>query len=525
MEYSREQLEGDSRLREIVDKKLGLAHEAIAVRARDDVNIFAEYVFGHKQHPWHRELQRLYTEHDSMCVDAPVEHGKSTQTLIRVCWEIGRNPNVLIGYFSNSATLPERQMRVVVMTLNSERYKRVFPEIKILRSNGSELFVERETVAKDPTLVCMGIGGAIIGSRLTHIVLDDIQDFDNTWTEHERRKLWSRIESTVSGRRLAGGKLWDIGTPWNITDARHQLRKTPGFTLAVFDAVAGTTYRLNGRSVDLPGGDPLGLWSTPYKDPISGQMYGWPPERLEKRRKEMTHMEFDRQFRCKAASGSLQIFGEDHILRALKMGRGFKLPGKAMDGEPVLTAIDLAVSRESYADKTVLFTGTVRMFASGFKFVPLDVRSGRWELMRIVEEARDVLNLFPQHMGFTVENNQAQDYIVQLMDDASALRGMGWNDAEIFRLRVRPHTTGTNKWNPVIGVRAMAADFENDKWILPADADGVPLPEVNEIVDGLLGFDPGSHTADHVMAMWIWVEQARRFASGYDDLWARVGLG
>ena len=517
----------DAAYKGTIAHRLDLVSEAMAAHSRTDPNDFLHFIFGHKQHAWHRELQRLLTKFPRLCVDAPVEHGKTTQVVARICWEIGRNPDAMIGYFSNSTVLPERVIRTVRGVLESEKFAQVFPGIKVRKATTSEVWVERHGGGMHPTLLGLGIGGSIIGSRLTHLVLDDIQDFQNTWTDHERKKLWELLQSTVLNRLLQNGVLWDIGTPWHVLDARHQLRRLFGYHYARFDATIGETYELDGQRVPLKNGDAEGLWSATYTNPINGQMFGFPTARLVEKRRQMPHLEYDRQFRCIASAGSLRIFDPEALDRAVKAGRGFAMPGRAHENDPVLSGVDLAVARDSYADETVIHTGTVREYAGGPRFLPLDIRHGHWEVTRIFEEMRTVLGLYPNHLGFTIEDNAAQDYLIQMLNNPKHLRGLGWSDTEIARLRVRPFTTtAKNKWSNTIGVRAMAADFEQDRWILPSDEYGNALPEVQLLVDGLLGFDPSSHTSDHVMAAWLFLEQARRYGVGSaDDLWAQVGLG
>jgi len=157
---------------------------------------------------------------------------------------------------------------------------------------------------------------------------------------------------------------------------------------------------------------------------------------------------------------------------------------------------------------------------------PFDIRHGRWELAEIIREMLNVLRAFPNHLGFRIETNAAQAYLAQLCNDSRALRGMGWTDFDIARLKVIPHvTTAQYKFDPIIGVRGMSADFENDKWILPCNAHGVPEPAIQSFIDGMIAFDPMSHTSDFLMAGWLWTEQMRKYSgTSADDLWERYGI-
>lgn len=522
--------ERDPRIRRALLDRRDLGHRALLEACWRDVNVFAHYVFGAQPATWHYVLQALYSRHSLLCVDAPVEHGKTTQTFMRVCWEIGKNPAAMIGYFSNSTLLPERVVRAVRQTIEGNaRYREVFPHVTLVRANSQELWVERQGGGIHPTLIGLGVGGSIIGSRFTHIILDDIQDFANTWSENERRKLWELLQSTVLNRRLQSGVLWDIGTPWHVQDARHKLRRLPGYTLARFDATRGLQYELDGMLHPIPRGDARGLWPDIVTDAQTGMKFGgWGPERLDEKRSQMTAVEFDRQFRCIPSSGSLRIFNPDDVTACLALGRGLPWPQIGEPGEVVITGVDLAIGKQDFHDEVVLATCAGRIAPSGQPAItPLRVAAGRGEVPWIARQFLQVLRCYPWHAEFVVENNQAQDYLVQALKDHRMLKAWGWSDLDIARLRVRPHTTtARNKWSDVVGIRAMAADFEQRRWILPCDERGLPYPEIQSLVDGLLAFDPGGHTSDYVMAFWMASENLRsRVGMSGDSMWTRFGLG
>jgi len=461
-------------------------------RCRVDINTFIEYVLGVKQHPFHRKLQNLANTHQHLCLDAPVEHGKSFQmSVARPLWLIGNNPYHTLAIVSNSIDHPIRCLELIRQHLmHNDRLHEVFPNLKLKQNTKTDVTIERgNTSLKDPTLLAVGIGGMIIGRRFSGLILDDIQDFDNTYTHEQRRKLWSILESTVLNRVLQEGFVIDIGTPWHVEDARAQLRNMEGYRYFRFDAMDG-------------------LWPETYKDPTTGHVYGFPPERLELKRKQMTSMEFDRQYRCVSSSGSLAVFRSEMFDKAKNMGRGLNLGRNVSPQLAVVSGVDLALTKRETGDKTVIVTGTVD---GNIKEI-LDIRAGRWEINEIAKQILEVLRLYgAQHYGFRVENNACQGYVHQVLQNREMMKSLGATDREFENIRIYSHYTGPKKYDPMVGIRALAADFEHERVRLPCSEDGVPDRHISDLITGFLSWDPLAHTSDFVMAYWLWYEQIRRF--------------
>src|SRR5262249_42956609 len=73
-----------------------------ARKARLDPATFAEFAFTDacgrpmRLGVVHRELQAFLTSAARGLVELPRDHGKTVQVLIRVIWELGRNPNLRV---------------------------------------------------------------------------------------------------------------------------------------------------------------------------------------------------------------------------------------------------------------------------------------------------------------------------------------------------------------------------------------------------------------------------------------------
>src|SRR5260221_2700119 len=80
-------------------------------QARLDPVAFAEFAFADESGgrmrlaAIHHELQAFLSIGSRALVELPRDHGKTVQVLIRIVWELGRNPNLRVLLASGSAAL------------------------------------------------------------------------------------------------------------------------------------------------------------------------------------------------------------------------------------------------------------------------------------------------------------------------------------------------------------------------------------------------------------------------------------
>jgi hypothetical protein len=75
------------------------------------------------------------------------------------------------------------------------------------------------------TVTAYGTGSSIVGSRSDLLIGDDLLDFDNTRTSHQRSLVESWFYNSFLTRRKAGGRVIMIGTSWNSEDLLAKIRK------------------------------------------------------------------------------------------------------------------------------------------------------------------------------------------------------------------------------------------------------------------------------------------------------------
>ena len=460
--------------------KVAYAKDRCCQAARKSPNVFLEHVLRDEetgrrllQAPLHKEWQDLCTKEKWLLIWSHVESGKTSQISVgRTLWEIGRDRSIRCAIVSNTQEQAKKVVGAIAKYIEqSQALHEVFPELQ--RGDiwtQSSLAVKRDTVSKDPTVQAFGIHGAVLGSRIDLLIMDDILDFENCRTPALRQELWDWIHATLMGRLTRNARIWTVGTAFHPDDTLHRFAS-----------------KSHVHSVRYPILDPkTGKSRWPEK---------WPIERIEQRRQEMEHapVEWARQFLCVARDNSQARFKQEWIDTAIKLGAGKRMafalqriPGRCR----VYTGVDLAVQRHSAAGETVLFT--ILVHPNETREV-LNIQAGKWGGPEIVDRVVDTHRRYMSIM--VVENNAAQDFIVQFTRAS-------------FAIPIRPFTTGRNKAHPEFGVESLAAEMAGGKWIIPNE-NGRLDPEVQEWITEMLYYEPTAHTGDRLMASWFAREGVR----------------
>lgn len=497
---------------EDVKKAAKRARELRATVARHDPNVFCRYVLRDErngkpilQAPMHKRWHELMNEHDRLVMWSHVEGGKTTQIAIgRTLYELGNDPGLRVAVVSNTADLAKKMTRLIGQYIEkSNELHDVFPHLRptndpSLPWKAQALTVQRDIMGgKDPSVQATGVHGNIIGSRIDLLILDDILDHENTHTPGPRADVLQWIKSSLFSRLTEHARVWIVGNAWHPEDAMHMLEKEERFHGYRFPVVA-----------------PDGALTWPER---------WSKERIELARKDFGPLEYARQLLCQARDDSSSRFKKEWIDECVKAGDGlpwcehisdvgidyafeegltesekeaardtvWRLSGACA----VVTGVDLAVQRHSSADETVLFT--VLVLPKGERQL-LNIRSGKWTGPEIIRQIQKVHEDFGGIV--VVENNAAQDYIVQFLRDETAVPVKGF-------------TTGKQKAHPEFGVEGLATELANGKWLIPNN-NGVMHKEVDQWVSELLFYDPREHTGDRVMASWFAREGSRLFDAG-----------
>lgn len=451
-------------------------------RAREDPNAFIEYagrIEGGglaKQAEMHREWQDMVSNNDHVVLWAPVYHGKSQQlSRWRVEWELGRNPSLRVCIISETEKQPKKILGAIQTDiLENDRLHDVFPNLKpssgrrkIWRDDA--IMLQRDDVLLDPTIQVVGAHGALLGSRLDLVVLDDILNQMNTLTDYQREKMFEWLTQTVFSRLTHGGRIWVIGTAWHDEDAMHRLSRSEAFVSKKYAA----TY-FDSEGIEHPSCPEL-----------------WTLEQIFDRAKTMGRIAARRMLWNELRMPEGGRIREEWIEQCLIRGRGLPM-ARYWNQTPAYTGVDLGASLKKKSDLTVIFTAA--RLPDGSRRV-LDIRSGRWTGPDIIRQLEDVHRRYDSKIF--VETNGGQNFLLQFASHLTAMP-------------VHGHHTGVNKHDTNWGIESVGVELEKGMWILPCTHDLEPNEEMAKAIEGAVNYTPEVHTSDHLMAWWICREGMRK---------------
>lgn len=466
--------------------------------ARRDPNDFCEWTFRDDQtgqplkQAWHhREWQALVNQHDRLVMWFPIEHGKTTQCKMTLCRLLGQHPDRQYAYISSKATQAKKTLAAVKREIESNmRLRMVYPD---LRPQISALSKAKEewgktsirvhgcpVGSKDPSVAAFGLDGQILGSRLHGAILDNVLDKSNTRSRKQREWILEVIEDEIMGRVMEGGFIWMLDTAWFADDAMHELAKKRGWHSVRFDAEVGETP------------DEPTLWPSQ-----------WSPARLAKTREELGPTAYDRQFRNRPLSESMNWFQAQYW--DMSYGRCALIEDEwpmHIDLQVnVRTGMDLATRKGEHNDLTSFAT----VVARGSRRQLVHMRADKMEGMEILRAMLPIyrlihrpVNLAGGNAVFVVEDNAAQVYIVQMIRDAAVQRMLGLTTDEAGDIRVIGRTTTSKRRDSELGIQGLASAIEMGRW------DFAVHPEVRALREEMKVWSPeADHYGDRLMSMWI----------------------
>lgn len=452
--------------------------QQLYARARVDFNTFAELVMVDdetgepiKQAPIHRRWAELCEQHDRLLIWSHINSGKTTQlSILRAVWELGCNPNLRFLILSNTASIATKIVKAIsALIVDNEAVHCIFPKLRP-KENGTwtttDLTVERSSFAKDPSVRAVGVHGSLTSARVDRLIVDDILDPENVATEASRKKLSAWFKAVAVGRLTPKAKVLVVGTAYHPKDLLHELAEQKRFAWYRFPVI-----------------NSLGKVAWPSL---------WPMSRIDQMREELGPAEFARQLLCRARDDDEARFKQSWIDEALRKGQGLTLRTRVddlPDGCLTFTGVDIGVKKGKRSDLTAIFT--FMEDAKGFRTL-LWIESGKFtgpEIVRRIEDHHERYQSF-----IAVENNAAQDFILQFMAEGS-------------HVPVVPHTTGRQKKDPLLGVEGLAVELSKGIWIIPS---AKPEAEIEAWISEMLFYSPKIHTGDRLMASYFAREVARR---------------
>lgn len=209
-----------------------------AIRARDDLNFFIEWVGGFSvANPYHNLWSTVWATGNSNSllnkiagpnynILAPRGSAKSTRVAFAVAWAIGHNPGIPILYISYKQSIALSRSRLIKRIIENPKYREVFPHIRPNKNkwNDTEWEIDKQyagisNLEYDYTLYAVGISGGIVSKRSWLIVIDDaIKNRTSILNPDVRDKIRNNWRTAALPTLLGEGRIWGINTRFHKND-------------------------------------------------------------------------------------------------------------------------------------------------------------------------------------------------------------------------------------------------------------------------------------------------------------------
>jgi len=313
----------------------------------------------------HEELLAWATRQeglDNKLILMPRDHLKSKCAAFIAAWWITKDPTETILYVSATASLAEKQLGQIKGILESNIYRRYWPEMvnaeegKRARWNTEEIIVDHpircaEGIA-DPSIKAIGITGSVTGFHASKVVLDDLVTPQNAYTEDGRNKVAS-LYSQLASIESATAQELVVGTRYDPRDLYNDLivmKET--FFNNEGEEEEQNVYEVFQRVVEIDGEF---LW--PRSQRKDGKAFGFDAQILaRKKAKYIDTSQFYAQYYNNPNDPGQQVIQDkwfqyyDPKLLNNKEGVWFIKDRKLN----IFAAIDFAFSRNKKADNTAL---------------------------------------------------------------------------------------------------------------------------------------------------------------------------
>lgn len=448
-----------------------------------------------------------------------------------IIWCMGHDPSYRAAIVSSTQEQALKVLKLIRESIETNpMVQLVFP--RLIRSpnkfdswSSERITIMRPPGTKDPTLVAYGAFGAIRGSRLKAVFIDDILSEENVATDDSRKKIIQWVDASVLQTLDTKGdtKAFLIGTPLHPQDILHEAKGRGWASIKmdirgdiVVDDDKDPGVRLNGAEfydhplLKLSVAPKLRLNCFSEEENLFPARWG-------------SEVEAKREGRVgyiagKRANLNPWVFQTEHMLLAQDYSTAMCRPewieeckrqarirgihklvvGAPHNGNLRFMGVDLAIKVGEHHDLTAFFAFEV--LPSGHRQI-LDIDFGRYDLATKLDMVKKKHEAF----GFDlilIEDNAAQHLFVEM----ASTMDMG--------LPVKGATTGANKAHPEIGLPGMFNEIYRGAWLIPNEEDGTMDPRVESWCLGAVNYVPDKHTKDVTMAGWLAYQCCRKWGIG-----------
>ena len=346
-----------------------MTKDEIRQLAEDDLITFAKLVNPNRMYgDIHEDVFRWWMtcdkdNKDNTVLLLPRDHQKSHCAAVKAAWTITKDPTRTILYISATSALAEKQLRAIKQILESDVYRRYWPDMIHAEEgrrevwNNTEICVDhparKAEGVRDSSVFAAGLTTNITGFHATDVFLDDMVVPNNAYTEEGRNKVEQQY-SQLASIETTGATETVVGTIYHPADIYEQLKQ---MTEPVYDEDGEIVdevpvYEFKEHVVET---DQVFLWPRAVR--ADNKAYGFNLKELaRKKAKYLDKTQFFAQYYLQAndpGSNRLQYDKFQYFKRenvTLEGGR-WNYAGKPLN---VYAAVDFAFSLSAKADYTAI---------------------------------------------------------------------------------------------------------------------------------------------------------------------------
>lgn len=433
----------------------------------------------HEVPPFHTEISDAIRDPNErrVLINIPPYHSKSTVvTVWDTVMDIARDPNLRTILVSKSGPFARTFLFSIKEILtNPELYygsqRSLIEDWGPFKPEGqsiwsaSEIYVAgRQSGEKDPTVLAMGAGEQIYGRRADKIKFDDIATLDNMKNPDRVASMMEWIDKEALSRIGKTGKAIWVGTRVSPGDIYSVLGLRPGYRVIRYPALHDDAT----QSV---------LWPEHF-----------PYEQVLIHRGEMRPADFQLVYQNVDVPGLGASFTPEMVDDAKDESR---VLGQYDSKWRLIAGLDPAGGTAGSGFTAFTLIGID--LETGHRFVVDQVAVKSMKAPQIKDQIFDWTDRYPI-FEWRVESNGLQSQLVQYNTEVIehlAKRGV----------RVVPHHTHSNKWDPQFGVESMATPMMAGMFSIPwgnAPTRAAMQPFVEELIAFPMGL-----VSDRVMSTWF----------------------
>ena len=460
-------------------------------------------------------------EPEYVLINIPPDHAKSmTVSIDYLTYRICTDPNVRIKVVSKTQTMACEYLYAIKQRLTNpiwaDLQARFAPpegwKATAEKWTSTEIYLQRNSAEKDPTIQALGIGGQIYGARADLIILDDCVTLSNAG-EYEKQMRW--IQQDCVTRLGPFSKLFVVGTRVDPIDLYKVLRDGKRYP----EGTSPWTYLSMPALLEANDDPDLAVTLWPKSDrpwlgdkvpaDADGLFPRWDMAHLRKRRAAIDARTWAMVYQQQDVSSDA-TFNREAVQGSIN---GMRAPGILIKGAPghpaiegelfVVCSMDPAMSGDTF---TIAYAGDVKTKKRYVLEASMMTAPTPAKIREIIHD----WTIKYQPKVWVIEKNAFQLFLTQDEEINKFFASRG--------IRMVDHYTGRNKMDSEYGVASMAGLFGN------VDSEGkhlgdnlINLPRTSDestkgLVEQLVTWTPDSRNKqDGPMALWFAETQMRNY--------------